>query len=387
MYNLYLSLAKELETAGLNADIAHAQQQFFRGGSGKLLHTSPHCGRLRRASHVDTIICDPATEDTPLCSACFKELPRTIENKRRLAYNLANMIREVQSVKNSTGWSTMASALTVRSNLEQLSTNDNISYWITELTAAIHDLDETLDRLNATVKNEDAVKMACATIEVSLSPYYEKQSLMSLGSIERYSNTKSLRNSIDTMWRAWSECVRDGRHQDAKQAADEALERVLGDTPESFSMLPDVAQLDHTLFASMKEWLKAEWQLKRDEALEYVITGFERQTERTLDEHASKPDKVLVLQGSNGYRDTSLMYISNFDPVRASTVPGALVVRVPSVVFAFMTRSHVRVTQVCDALETDDTLVLQAAAQLYDPYNGEMGKIETVMQVARAMRS
>lgn len=387
MYNLYLSLAKELETAGLNADIAHAQQQFFRGGSGKLLHASPHCGRLRRASHVDTIICDPAVEDIPLCSACFKELPRAMENNRRLAHSLASMMREVQIVKNSTGWSTMATALTVRSNLEQLSTNDSINYWITELTTAIHELDENLERLNATVKNEDAVKMACATIDVSLSPYYEKQSLTSLGSIERYSNTKSLRNSIDATWKAWNSCVRDGRLQDAKQAAYEALEQVLGNTPESFSMLPDVAQLDHTLFTSMKEWLKAEWQLKRDEAFNYVIAGFEKQTEKTLAEHASNPDKVLVLQGSNAYRDSSLMYISNFDPVRASTVPGALVIRVPSVVFAYMSRTHVRVTQVCDALETDDTLVLQAAAQLYDPNNGEMGKIETVMQVARAMRS
>jgi hypothetical protein len=387
VYNLYLSLAKELETAGLNADIAHAQQQFFRGSSGKLLHMSPHCGRLRRASHIDTIICDPAVEDIPLCSACFKELPRIMENNRRLAHSLASMMREVQSVKNSTGWSAMATALTVRSNLEQLSTNDNINYWITELTTAIHDLDEILERLNATVKNEDAVKMACATAAVSLSPYYENKSLTSLGSVERYSSTRSLRNSIDAVWKAWSECVRDGRLQDAKQAADEALVGALGDTPEAFSMLPDVAQLDHTLFTSMKEWLKAEWQLKRDESLDYVIAGFEKQTEKTLAEHASNPDKVMVLQGSNSYRDSSLMYISNFDPVRASTVPGALVIKVPSVVFAYMSRTHVRVTQVCDALETDDSLVLQAAAQLYDPNNGEMGKMETVMQVARAMRS
>lgn len=387
MYNLYLSLAEELESAGLNADIAHAQQQFFRGGSGKLLHSVRQCGRLRRASYVETIVCDPADKNIPLCRACFKDLPGHIEVRRRAANQLAYVLREVESLKNSTGWSAMASAVSTRSSLEQLSTNDNVSYWITELTAGMHSLDETLARLNNTVKDGSAVKKACATIDVRLEPYYEKQSFHVLGSSERYSNGKSLRNSIDVMWRSWSECVRDGRSHHAKQAAMDALEKILGDTPDSFSMIPDESQLDHRLFPSIKEWLKAEWRIKRDEAFETVVAGFETQVERTLAEHELKPDKIIVMSSSGSYRDNSLMYVSNFDTVRVSSIHGLLLTKVPSVVHAYMSRNYVRLEHICDAQENDDLSVLQAAAQLYDPHNGEMGKIETVMQVARAMCS
>lgn len=389
MANLYRDFANELRSQGLNNEMVHRQRDMYQAGSGKLYHAKSSCGRLRKASAINPVTIDPASSDNiSICSVCCKELPNSLLQYKRASYEVAQMVRQADSLKSATGWQALGSSERAVDELENLKNREICSYWLTELTAAQHNVRETVERLRETSGDPAGVIDACATYMLIHEVTAKSDEFDALGSRERYnSRSYSQSRTIDRAWSAWSEAVRDGRSLTAREEAHRAVEAEIGVKPVAVDQLPKSTRTALTDHASLQEWLAAEWSMSRDDAINSIVSTWEFRLRNKVKEFAELPDQIVLYSsiGDSYGRELSMTYISTFSPVRLQFRAGLLAAKVPAIVHRYLADNRRSLFGTCIAEENDTQKVLEVLSNLYDPNNGAMSDIDTVMQVARAM--
>jgi hypothetical protein len=187
---------------------------------------------------------------------------------------------------------------------------------------------------------------------------------------------------------AWSEAIRDGRSTTARQEAHRAVESEIGVKPVAIDQLPASTRTSMSDHASLQDWLTAEWSMSRDDAINGIVSTWEFRLQNKVKEFAELPDQIVLYSamGDSYGRELSMTYISTFNPVRIQYRAGILAAKVPAILHRYLADNNRRgLVGTCEAEADDTQKVLEVLSNLYDPNNGAMSNIATVMQVARVM--
>jgi hypothetical protein len=390
MANFYRDFANELKEQGLSNEMVHRQRDMYQAGSGKLYHSRSSCGRLRKASAINPVTIDPASSDNiNICSVCCKELPNSLQQYRRASYEVMQLLRNADAMQSATGWKALGAAERVVDEIENLKNREICNYWLTELTGAQLTARQAVERLRQASGDPAGVIDACATYMLDHEVTAKGNEFDALGSKERYSSRSYAQSrTIDRAWSAWSDAIRDGRSATARQEAHRAVEAEIGVKPVAIDQLPAITRTDLSDHASLQDWLAAEWSMSRDDAINSIVSTWEFRLQNKVKEFAELPDKIVLYSSmSDSYgRELSMTYISTFSPVRLQFRAGLLSAKVPALLHRYLADNNRRgLFGSCDAEENDTQKVLEVLSNLYDPNNGAMSDIATVMQVARVM--
>ena len=391
MANFYRTFANELREQGLSNQMAHRQRDMYQAGSGKLYHAKSSCGRLRKASAINPVTIDPASsDDINICSVCCKELPTSLQQYKRASYEVSQLIRSADSMKSSAGWKALGAAERAVDEIENLKNREICSYWVTELTGAQHNARQAVERLRAASGDPAGVIDACATYMLDHEITAKADEFDALGEKERYSSRSfSQSRTIDRTWQAWSEAIRDGRSTTARQEAHRAAESELGVKPIAVDQLPSSTRTALSDHASLQDWLAAEWSMSRDDAINSIVSTWDSRLQNKVKEFAELPDQIVLYSstGDSYGRELAMTYVSTFTPVRLQYRAGILAAKVPAIVHRYLADGNNRrgLVGTCEAEAQDTQKVLEVLSNLYDPANGAMSNLATVMQVARVM--
>ena len=390
MANFYRDFANELREQGLSNEMAHRQRDMYQAGSGKLYHAKSSCGRLRKAFAINPVTIDPASSDNiNICSVCCKELPTSLQQYKRASWEVSQLIRSADAMKSSAGWKALGAAERAVDEIESLKNREICSYWVTELTAAQHNARQAVERLRKASGDPSGVIHACATYMLDHEVTAKGNEFDALGEKERYSSRSfSQSRIIDRAWMAWSEAIRDGRSTTARQEAHRAVESEIGVKPVAIDQLPASTRTAMSDHASLQDWLTAEWSMSRDDAINGIVSTWEFRLQNKVKEFAELPDQIVLYSamGDSYGRELSMTYISTFNPVRIQYRAGILAAKVPAILHRYLADNNRRGLVGTCVAEADDTQkVLEVLSSLYDPNNGAMSDIATVMQVARVM--